>query len=116
VRDNYNIAMEKRRVKRTTVHLKAERISGDEKYGVFIEDISEKGIHMLATHAAVHTHYSPGTNIDVQFHIANRKPLVLHCRVRWSCPKVPPNGMTDSIGLEIIDPPPQYIKFIKTLH
>lgn len=108
--------MGKRRVKRTTVHLNAERISGDEKYGVFIENISEKGIHMLATHATPHTHYSPGKNIDVQFYIAHGKPLVLHCRVRWSCPKVPPNGMTDSIGLEIIDPPPQYIEFIKTLH
>jgi len=107
--------MEKRRGKRTTVHLKAERISGDEKYGVFIENISEKGIHMLAAHATVHTHYSAGKTIDVQFHIAHRKPLVLHCRVRWSCPKVPPNGMTDSIGLEIIDPPPQYIEFVKTL-
>jgi len=109
--------MEKRRFKRTTVYLKAERISGNEKYGVFIENISEKGIHMLATHAAVHAHYSAGKNIDVRFHIAQRKkPLILRCRIRWSCPKIPPNGLTDSIGLEILDPPPQYIEFVKTLH
>jgi PilZ domain len=104
--------MEKRRYKRTTVYLKAERISGDEKYGVFIENISDKGIHMLATHAP----YPPGKNIDVKFHIAQRKPLILHCRVRWSCPKVPRNGLTDSIGLEILDPPPQYIEFVRMLH
>ena len=109
--------MEKRRFKRTTVSLKAERISGNEKYGIFIENISEKGIHMLATHATVHAHYSAGKNIDVRFHIAQRKkPLLLRCRVRWSCPKVPPNGLTDSIGLEILDPPPQYIEFVRTLH
>jgi len=108
--------MEKRRYKRTTVYFKAERISGDEKYGVFIENISDKGIHMLATHAPVHAHYSRGKNIDVRFHIAHRKPLILRCRIRWSCPKVPPNGLTDSIGLEILDPPRQYIEFVRTLH
>jgi len=108
--------MEKRRFQRATVYLKAERISGNEKYGVFIENISEKGIHMLATHAAVHAHYSAGKNIKVSFHIAQRKPLILRCRIRWSCPKVPPNGLTDSIGLEILDPPPQYIEFVRTLH
>jgi hypothetical protein len=38
--NHYNIGMEKRRSKRVKVDLKAERISGDEQYGVFIENIS----------------------------------------------------------------------------
>ena len=115
-KNNYNIAMEKRRSKRIKVHLKAERISGDKNYGVFIENISENGIQMLTTPSSEHIKYTTGTDIDVKFHLSKGKTLNLHCKVRWSYLKIPPNGLTDSIGLEIIDAPLQYIEFVKALH
>jgi hypothetical protein len=107
--------MEKRRSRRIKVHLKAERISGDDKYGVFIENISENGIQMITAPLKEHLKYTDGTDIDLRFHLLTGDTLNLHCKVRWSHPKIPPNGMTDSIGLEIIDPPKQYIDFVKTL-
>lgn len=107
--------MEKRRSKRIKVNLKAERISGDEKYGVFIENISENGIHMIASHSPTHKKYSPGTDVDLKFHLSSGETLNLHCRVRWAYSKIPPNGVTDGVGLEIIDPPLPYIEFVRTL-
>jgi hypothetical protein len=108
--------MEKRRSRRIKIKLKAESISGDRKYGVFIENISEHGIQMLTTPSNEHLKYTAGTDIDLKFQLSTGKTLTLRCKVKWSCTKVPPNGLTDSIGLEIIDPPSQYIKFVRALH
>lgn len=108
--------MEKRRSRRIKVNLKAERISGDEKYGVFIENISESGIYMITAPSRTHKKYTHGTDIDVKFRLSTGETLNLHCKVKWAYSKIPPNGLTDCIGLEIIDPPSQYIEFVKALH
>jgi len=107
--------MEKRRSKRFRVHLKAERISGNEKYGVFIENISEYGIHIITTSTEKHKSYTPGTNIDLKFQLFTGETLNLQCKVKWAHSKVPPDGLTDSIGLEIIDPPEKYLELVKKL-
>ena len=112
----YNTPMEKRHCRRITVHLKGERISGNEKCGVFIENISESGIQILTTPLNEHLKYHDGTEIDLRFHLLTGDTLNLHCKVKWSHLKIPPNGMTDSIGMEIIDPPKQYIEYVRTLH
>lgn len=107
--------MEKRGARRIKVKLNAERISGNQKYGVFIENISEKGIHLITTHSKSHADYFPGKDVDLKFYLNPQKAVSLRCKIRWVCTKMPPNGMTDSIGLEIIDPPKQYIEFVKRL-
>jgi hypothetical protein len=107
--------MERRRSRRIKVKLKAERISGNEKFGVFIENISETGIHIITTPSKKHRKYSPGTDIDLKFMLKTGDTIDLRCKVIWAELKSPPNGLTDSIGLEIIDPPPQYIEFIRAL-
>jgi hypothetical protein len=108
--------MEKRRSQRIKVNLKAERISGDEKHGIFIENISENGIHIITAHVKSHRKYFPGRDVDLKLFLPSGGVLKLRCKVKWSCPEVPPNDLTDSIGLEIIDPPLRYIEFIKTVH
>jgi hypothetical protein len=108
--------MEKRRSQRIKVNLKAERISGNENHGIFIENISENGIHIITARVKAHKEYFPGRDVDLKFLLSSGEALSLRCKVRWSCPEVQPNDPTDSIGLEIIDPPLRYIEFIKTLH
>ena len=108
--------MEKRRSGRIKINLRAEHISGDEKNGIFIENISESGIQILATPSKKHERYTPGTDIDLKFLIPSGKAINLHCKIKWAHLKIPPNGMTDSIGLEIIDPPMQFVEFVKALH
>jgi len=108
--------MEKSRSQRIKVNLKAERISGDEKHGIFIENISENGIHIITAHEREHREYFPGRDVDLKLFLSSGGVLSLRCKVKWLCPEVLPNDLIDSIGLEIIDPPLRYIEFVKTLH
>ena len=111
----YNIAMEKRGAERIKVNLKAERISGNARYGVFIEDISEKGIQIIATTSSEHKKYVPGTDLDLKLRLSSGRTLRLRCRVRWVYSKIPPDRLTDSIGLAVIDPPTEYTEFVRSL-
>jgi hypothetical protein len=108
--------MERRRFKRIKVNLRAERISGDEKYAVFIENISEHGIHMITTSSHTHKKYKSGTELELKFKLPTGETINLHCKTQWAYSRIPPEKVIDSIGLEIIDPPLQYIKFVRALH
>jgi hypothetical protein len=107
--------MERRRSNRISVNLKAQRISGDEKHTVFIEDISESGIHIITAPSVAYKKYNPGIDIDVRFQISAKEKITLHCRTRWAYHKMSPEKEIDSIGLEIIQPPAEYIEFIRAL-
>ena len=111
----YNCRMERRTSRRTSVSLKAERISGNKKYDVFIEDISETGIHLITAPSEANKKYIPGTEIDVRFMLPDGERIKLCCRIAWSFNRLPPEREVDSIGLEIMDPPLKYVEFIRTL-
>jgi hypothetical protein len=108
--------MERRRFKRVRVNLKAERISGNEKYAVFIENISESGIYILATTSNDNKKYEQGMEIELNLKLSTGKTIHLRGRTKWAYYKIPPDRLTDSIGLEIVDPPQEYIKFVRTLY
>jgi len=110
----YNSTMERRRSKRTSVNLRAERISGGRKDDVFIEDISETGIHLLTAPSSAFGKYHAGNEIDVRLALPLGESIVLKCRVVWSFRRMPPEREVDSVGLEIIGPPPRYLEFIRT--
>jgi len=107
--------MERRYSKRIRVALKAERISGDNKHGVFIENISETGIHMTTSPSKEHMKYTAGSDVDLRLSLSSGRIISLRCKVRWACVKTPPDGLTDSIGLQILDPPEQYIELVRSL-
>ena len=108
--------MERRGSRRLKVDLKAERISGRGSKTVFIENISESGILMVVPHSDETEKFSRGADVELHFRLGPGNAIVLSCRVRWAFPGMPPDGMTDSIGLEIIEPPEAYRKFVRTLH
>lgn len=107
--------MERRRSKRTAVNLKAERISGSRRCDVFIEDISESGIHLITAPSAVFKRYIPGDEIDVRLRLPDGERIMLRCKITWSFHLLPPEREVDSIGLEIVDPPLKYIGFVRKL-
>jgi hypothetical protein len=107
--------MERRRSERKTVHLKAERLSGNERHAVFIENISEHGIHIITAPSDSASDFPPNTPLDLRFQLSSGETIELHCIVRWSHQKTPPDGMTSSIGMEIIDPPLRYVEFVRKL-
>lgn len=108
-------AMERRRFKRKKIHLRAERLSGDESRAVFIEDISEYGIQIMTAPAKSIIEFSPGTPVDLKFELSSGKTINLLCTVRWSLHNAPPNDATTSIGMEVMNPPLRYREFVKNL-
>jgi hypothetical protein len=107
--------MEKRRSERIRITLRAERISGDTKHGVFIENMSETGIQMTTSFSKAHLKYTAGKDVDLMLSLISGETIHLCCKVKWLYMKTPPDALTDSIGLEIIDPPLQYINFVRSL-
>ncbi|RJQ48244.1 MAG: PilZ domain-containing protein [Nitrospiraceae bacterium] len=106
--------MERRRTKRLTVNLKAERITCTKNCSVFIENLSESGIYMI-TAPAKNNDYVPGSEIDLELELKDGNIISLNCLVKWAVNNSP-DDLTNSVGLEIVDPPSEYREFISTLH
>jgi len=105
--------MERRRARRVTINLKAERISCVNNCSVFIENISETGIYII-TAPDKKNRYIPGTEMGLELELSNGKTINLNCNVKWA--ESTTDDKSKSVGLEIIDPPLEYKEFLKTLH
>ncbi len=106
--------MERRRSKRITVNLKAERISCTGECSVFIENLSEDGIYIITSRSNNYK-YLPGTDLDLELELSNGEIINLNCNVKWFYNNSS-EDQTNSVGLEVLDPPLQYKEFIKNLH
>jgi hypothetical protein len=106
--------MERRRFRRKIVSLKAELISGGVSYLGVIENLSEEGIYMRIAPTKNAIDFVPGTKVELRFQPSSEETLNLPCSVKWAY-KTPPHGLTTSIGMEIINPPPEYKEFLETL-
>src|SRR4030067_1634712 len=106
--------MEKRRSKRVIVSLKAELISDGTSYTGFIENLSENGLFVTTTPTKTAIVFTPETRCEIKFQLPSGETLNLPCKIIWAY-RTPPHGITNSIGLEIIDPHPKYREFLKTL-
>ena len=106
--------MERRGANRLVVNLKAERLSCTKNCSVFIENLSDTGIYMI-TAPSKSKDYEPGRKLLLKLELASGKTLNLQCNVKWSYDNSP-EDLTNSVGLEILNPPEEYKNFIKTLH
>ncbi len=106
--------MERRRAKRLTVNLKAERISCTKNCSVFIENLSETGISMI-TSPTSNKVYVTGSAIHLKLKLLTGDTIKLNCNVKWYYDNSS-EDMTNSVGLEIVDPPDEYKAFLKTLN
>jgi len=106
--------MERRGADRLVVNLKAERLSCTKNCSVFIENLSDTGIYMI-TAPSKSKDYEPGRKLLLKLELASGKTLNLQCNVKWSYDNSP-EDLTNSVGLEILNPPEEYKNFIKTLH
>ncbi len=105
--------MERRSARRLVVNLKAERLSCTKNCSVFIENLSDTGIYMI-TAPSKSLDYEPGRKLLLKLELATGKTLNLQCNVKWSYDNSP-EDLTNSVGLEIINPPDEYMKFVSTL-
>jgi hypothetical protein len=105
---------ERRSSRRRKVSLKAQRISGGEKQGMLIENISEHGIRVVTNPSHTMARLVPGERVDIGLELPSGDSVTLHCTVRWAHEKVPPEEAS-SVGIEILDPPEKYVRFVKSL-
>jgi hypothetical protein len=105
--------MERRSAHRLVVNLRAERLSCSKNCSVFIENLSDTGIYMI-TAPSNNRDYEPGRKLHIKLELATGRTLNLQCNVKWSYDNSP-EDLTNSVGLEIINPPDEYRKFVNTL-
>jgi hypothetical protein len=96
------------------INLKAELIAGDTRSACFIENMSEKGIYLVAAPTKSSLDFSPESAFELRFKLPSGEKLNLRCSVIWSFP-TPPHGYTYSIGLQVTDPPLTYLEALKEL-
>ncbi len=106
--------MERRRSRRSRVNLKAERLSCSDNCSVFIENLSESGIQMITAPAKNPDLFIPGSEVELKLVTAKGETIELQCNVKWSFDNSE-EDMTNSVGLEILEPPSEYREFIKNL-
>ncbi len=108
--------MDRRLFKRKNINLNAKIISGGKTYDGYIKNVSEGGVVYLMTFSIqVSEDFTPETIIELYFQIPSGETLHLYCEVKWFL-KASLDDKTLNLGMKIIDPPPKYIEFIKTLN
>jgi hypothetical protein len=106
--------MEARRSRRIVVSLQAEIIAGDRRYASSIENLSNEGAYVVTAPTKFSQDFITGTPLELRFSFPSGEKLHLNCRVKWSY-QTPPHGYTNSIGLEIINPPLTYQQILNTM-
>ena len=124
--------MERRRSKRIVVTLEAEIISSAKSYTGFletdtehpdvtvytyagvIENISAEGI-LFSVSEITNVNFSIEERLEIAFQLPSGERLNLHCIVKRFQERIAPQDLTQKIGMEIIDPPPAFSKFIKAM-
>ncbi|MBI5408942.1 MAG: PilZ domain-containing protein [Nitrospirae bacterium] len=106
--------MDARRHKRVIVDLQAELILGDTRLAGTIENLSDEGLYIVTGPMKSSFTFTSDTVLELRFRLPSGERQSLHCRIKWFY-KTPPFYATNSIGMEIVDPPPTYIEALKEL-
>jgi hypothetical protein len=102
----------KKRPPRTFVNVEAELISNSVGYKGYIMNLSDDGLYVITTPTKSSIDFIPGNALQVKFQDHSGKTLNLHCEVEWlHIHKTPPSGLTNSMGIEILDTPQEYRDF-----
>ena len=102
--------------KKIIISFKAELANCEVINSGFIENISKCGLYIITNYNSAKTllDFSLGNELDLLVYKSAKERLQLQGKVKWSY-KTPPYGLTNSIGLEIIDPLQTYIEFYKEI-
>ena len=106
--------MSDRIFKRIPVNIEAEIISYSGSYPAYIRNVSEHGIHVKVAEMEPVSFSKPDTKVDLKFRLPSGTTINLYCRKKWSN-KNTANSFIENIGIEIIDPPDEYIKFLRVM-
>lgn len=98
------MSIEKRQAKRITAGYKASVTYGQRTFQGIVENLSETGASVTIVSTEKDLSFTPGKEIQLKLEIQPGEILTLNCIIRWST-KLPPRGLINGMGVEIIDPP-----------
>lgn len=108
--------MEKRRSKRLVANFDAEFICKGKKYPVYIENMSESGLHIITASKKSISALLPETTVELNLKSNKGKKAALQCEIKWvHINKTPIHGLTYRLGSEIVSRHPQYFEFYNKL-
>jgi hypothetical protein len=96
------------------VNFKAVLVSDTAIHSAIIENLSKDSLYIRAVPVEMVSDLIPGKTLEVKFQPTSDETMCLSCKVKWSY-KTPPHGITNSLGIEILDPLPRYEDFFETL-
>ena len=99
--------MFQRSQKRLPFGFRAELIAFNVTYEAFVENISENGMNLKIVQISSDHNFEYISDVALKIHPAFGERIDLNGRKKWSS-KNSPNSVIESIGIEIIDPPPEY--------
>ena len=107
--------MERRHHKRIYIDLEAKIISNEKPYHGSIENVSEGGIRYLIKSSIHDKDKFTGVEVlELYFRTESDKTMKLQCETKWT--KIGLfSGEKISLGLKILDPPTEYIDWVKSL-
>ncbi|UCD34413.1 MAG: PilZ domain-containing protein [Nitrospiraceae bacterium] len=103
---------------RKSVRLPASLITREGVYQGYIINISASGVGMfIDTHVQESTiGCSQGSILTVEFTFGSGELIALWCRICWlRIISNADNGITTSMGMEVIDPPPGFVNMYHSL-
>ncbi len=106
--------MEARRQKRLIVSLPAEITAEDTHIAGSIENLSDEGLYLITAPSQTSLNLKSDVPVNLSITFPSGGKINLTCRVKWSY-QTPPHGYTNSLGLEIIEKPPEYNEALETL-
>lgn len=113
--------MSNRRSSRVPANFEAEIIYGTKRYKVTVENFSENGILINNSEKNSAIDFTLGTDVDLEFELISPETLErLKEKLKVSCKVVrtvkTPDGVTNSIGLEILERSLEYEEFLKIFY
>jgi hypothetical protein len=93
--------------KRLPLGYRAELVAYNVTYEAFVENISEHGMSLKIVQISTDHTFEYISDVALKIHPTFGKRIVLSGRKKWSS-KNSPNSIIESIGIEIINPPPEY--------
>jgi hypothetical protein len=106
--------MEKRAHKRIPVSIEAELTSEGIQCVAYIRNVSEGGINTIITPVLESGDFTPATELNLKFRLPYGEAVNLKCRKKWSH-EISPHKPTVNVGVEIINPPIEYMEFLHSL-
>jgi hypothetical protein len=93
----------KRAATRITAGYKAEITFEGKTYHGIVENLSETGVNITIVIQEKEPIFPPGKKLKITFVVQTDETVTFDCLIRWAA-KLPPQGLNNGIGLEILDP------------